>query len=227
MSDEPSDQCKVVLEELFQATAWLHHYWHFYLALYGSAPERFDTFNERTPHIFGLFERTLRHTVLLELAKLLGSHKSVGNNVVSIRRAIVDLPISDNDPRKRAHRKRLEEIQQKHDAIRAMRDSAIAHTDLAVVTNAKQLDGISRAAIRDAINDCVKITNEVLRVHNKSEYGFMDHGTEEREVQVLLKILKLGNAELDRLHVERQKRWQTMYNTSVELPDDPLEDDVV
>jgi hypothetical protein len=227
MGDEQPKQCKVVLDELFQRLAWLHHYWHFYLALYGSSAERFDVYNERSPHVFGLFEKALRESILLELAKLLGSHKSSGHQVVSIKRAMVDLPFRETDSRKLELYRKAEALTKKHDAIITMRDRSIAHTDLAVVMEVEPLDGVSRAMIREAVTDCVTLTNEVLRLYSGSGYGFHDGGGEEHDVQVLLNILKLGNAELDRQHAERQRRWQERYQTDVALPDDPLDEDPV
>jgi len=199
MSDKPAEKCKAVFDQLFQSIAWLHLYWHLYRALYGTSPERFEVFNARTGFVFGVFERTLRNTILLEIAKLLGNHKSVGNEVVSIRRAVVDLPMPDNDLRKASFRERVEVLQDKHKAILDIRDRDIAHTDLAVALKREPLDGVSRAAIREAVEDCVKLTNEVRLAFDGSEYGFPDHRREEGEVQVLLKVLGLGNAEMDRL----------------------------
>jgi hypothetical protein len=224
-SNSSPDQCKVVLDELFQSIAWLHKYWRFYVALFGTSPDRFDVFNKRNGQIFWVLERALRHTIVLELAKLLSHHKSGGQATVSIRRAIVDLPLTPHDDRMVVLRSRLEEIQQKHIAITALRDGAIAHTDLDVVRKVRQLAGISRVQLREAVEDCVKLTNDVLDVYNRSSYGFPDHRDEDYEVKVLLKVLELGNAELDRLHEERKARWQSKYGTTVELPEDPLADE--
>src|SRR5688572_28575373 len=97
MAEDRPDPCKAVLDELFQTKAWLHRYWRYYVALYGSSPERFDVFNKRTGEIFGAFKRTLGAKIVLELAKLLGTHQSGKYPVVSIKRAIVDLPFPADD----------------------------------------------------------------------------------------------------------------------------------
>ena len=225
-TDNPApDQCKVVLDELFQAIAWLHRYWRYYASLFGTSPDRFDVYNKRTGTIFWVLERTLRHEIIHELAKLLGNHESRGHKVVSIRRAIVDLPFERDDDRKVRLLKELVEVQKKHRAIRELRDGALAHNDLAVVMKSRQIDGVSRAMIREAVQDTVHLTNQVLLVYIDSGYGFPDHGDEERDVKNLLKILELGNAELDRHHLERKARWQAKHNTTIELPEYPPDDE--
>jgi hypothetical protein len=191
-----------VLDALFEHLAWLHHFWRMYVALFGTVPDRFDVYNKRTPHIFGLLEKTLRECILLELAKLLGHHESAGHRVVSIERAIVDLPLGNEDQRTRELRGKAHELKKKHRTIIAYRDRSIAHNDLAVATKAVSLNGVSRAMMKEAVDDCVALLNEVLRTYNDSEYGFIDDGGEEDDVQVLLKILELGNEELDRQDTE-------------------------
>src|SRR5438270_12430925 len=126
MSDQERDKCKAVLDQLFQAKAWLHLYWRYYVSLFGTSRERFDVFNKYTGDIFGIFHSSLRHTVILELAKLLGPHKSGGTEQLSIHRAINDMPLPANHAKVLEWRERLKKMEAKHKAIIGTRNNFIA-----------------------------------------------------------------------------------------------------
>jgi hypothetical protein len=140
------------------------------------------------------------------VAKLLGPQSSGGHKQVSIRRVIADIPIPPMDPRRLEWLARLEAMQHKYEPILDNRNHIIAHKSLAVATGSESVQGISRLMIGEAIEDCVKLTNDILHVFSDSEFGFIDFGDEERDTQTLLRMLAAGNAAIESERRERRAR---------------------
>jgi hypothetical protein len=84
----------------------------------------------------------------------------------------------------------------KHMKIIAHRDRRIAHSDVAIVSAAESLDGISRADVQEALNDIVEILNRASLLAGKGQYLFDLSGRQiDHQVDLMCHLLISGNLE--------------------------------
>jgi hypothetical protein len=71
---------------LWQEIAWIHSKWDEYVVLYGTKPERIDLLNRAAPAFFRLIQDVLWEDIVLHIARLTDSPKSLGKPNLSINR---------------------------------------------------------------------------------------------------------------------------------------------
>src|SRR5688572_1601919 len=130
---------------------WLHHHWKLFIALFGGADDsQVALMNKRSGVIFGTLERMAADLILLEIAKLLSKKESANKKVVSLERAIYNMPSSVPVERRQGLQRRFDDLRKKHEQIIVQRDRRIAHNDQAVMSGATRLDPPLKTQIDEA-----------------------------------------------------------------------------
>jgi len=196
------------LKAVFDHIALLRHKWALYRQLFMEEPSRVETFNRRTGYVFHKFQRVLLDTVLLDLAKLLDRAETSGQQNLSLKGAIEKVAQNLDGEQRNTLEARLDKIKKKHEAIMTERNKRIAHTDEQVALGAVQLPKLTLNLVDEAVHDIVNLYNDILRAYDDSQANFdtIDEEVEEH-VDVLLKVLERGNAELDAEREERRQLW--------------------
>jgi hypothetical protein len=146
----------------------LHMKWRQYRLLYAESPERIEVLNQAASHFFGILQEVLLEDVVLHIARLSDSEKSVGKENLSFRR----LPslISDKDLA-------VEVGSLVGSALTACgfardwRNRRLAHGDLALALASSKdpLPGISRADIEGAMLSIRTLLNRLSGHYIDSE----------------------------------------------------------
>ena len=173
---------------LFKDIFWLGAKWHEYDALFGSGKPTVDLLNRAAGYLFLIIQDTLWDDLLLHLSRLTGPEKTLSKDNLTIRRLPGLIPDS--------------ELRQKIDALVAScvdhcdfvkdhRNKRLAHHDLgmAVEGREKDLTGVSRAQIRQAVDQMRNIVGTVFEHYTDSTFIF---GTEHmsQNADTLIAILR-------------------------------------
>jgi hypothetical protein len=146
----------------------LHIKWRQYRLLYAESPGRIELLNQAASHLFGILQEVLLEDVVLHIARLSDSEKSVGKENLSFRR----LPSLIND------KELVVEVGALVNSAlaacgfaRDWRNRRLAHRDLALaLASAKDpLPGISRADIEAAMLSIRTLLNRLSGHYIDSE----------------------------------------------------------
>ena len=156
---------------LWQQVAHLHLKWRQYVELFGKRPQRIKILNKAAPAFFGLLQAILWEDILLHIARLTdspGKGRTKKLTILSFPRLIADPTV------KSAVQTAVDEAVSKTNFCRDWRNRHIAHLnlDLAIDTNAKQLESASRQLVGEALNAIVATLNELDGHFSKSETRF-------------------------------------------------------
>ena len=76
------EEIGLIYDALWQEIAWIHKKWAEYVALFGTTPERIELLNQAAPSFFRTVQDSMWEDVLLHLARLTDSPRSMGKNKV-------------------------------------------------------------------------------------------------------------------------------------------------
>jgi len=139
-----------VYNALTNEITWLHAKWIQYRQLFACSPERIAILNETAGHFFRVIQDSLFEDVVLHLARLADSPKSLGRDNLCLQR-LSSLVI---DPHLAGELRRLIEAAiSACEKLRIWRNRRLAHRDLslALATSSDPLPGISRADVEAAL----------------------------------------------------------------------------
>lgn len=177
-------------DALWQQVAWLHKKWDEYVQLFGTKPSRIKLLNETAPAFFRIVQDTLWHDVLLNIARLTDSPKSVGKPNLSIRR----LPATiQHAATKTTVETLIDEALVASEFCRDWRNRHIAHRDLglALGQGADPLKTASRAKVLEALTALDAVLNAVS-IHYRDSTTFFDVGDTAHGAVSLLYVLDDG-----------------------------------
>ena len=185
---------------LWNEVAWLYAKWSEYDELFGKKPSRIDLLNDAAPTFFHIVQDCLFKDIILHIARLTDSPKSVGKDNLTIRR-LPSLISSDN--LKAKVEKLIEETIKKADFCRDWRNRTLAHKDLklSIADEAVPLKPASRKKIKDVLKSISSIMNEISKKYMNTTIIFNGFG-KLRGAKALLYIIDDGiNA--DKMRRER------------------------
>jgi len=145
---------------LWQEIAVIHSKWAEYVALFGTSPERIELLNKVAPRFFRGIQDSLWEDILLHLARLTDSHRSMGKENLSIRR----LPLM---PALRGMSRPIEPLVaaalDATEFARDWRNRKLAHSDLALTLGlqVQALASASRMDVRQALQTLSAVMNRL------------------------------------------------------------------
>ena len=200
-----------VYNALDNDVAWLHAKWNQYRQLYAHFPERVALLNQAAGHFFGVIQHTLFEDVLLHLARLTDSPKSVGKETLPLQR----LPELVKDSGLSAELKGLVEVALKAcESVRDWRNRRLAHRDLALAlaTASDPLPGISRAEVDAALLAIRDVLNRLAAHYWNSETAYQHFIASVGEADSLVYYLHKG--------IQAQERRMERFRLGKALPED-------
>lgn len=222
----PPLEPKVIIDQLMQEILWLERKWNLFHALYGRAESQIHEMNRRTGLVFGMLQDGVRDDVLLSIAKLLDNpeHKRTGvtRYNATFDLAIRRLPATVAEADRAALAARVADLKNQCDAIVVHRNRRIGHVDLAVALAVEPLPPIAWHDVADAMAKAKKLLSDISIAFDGSEIGFFNGRDETREIDTLIRILKLGNDAIDAERDARRQRLTRATGVDCEEPDDPL-----
>ena len=164
------DDLGSVYHELCGEVAWLYIKWEEYVQLFGKAPSRVDLLNSAAPLFFRIVQDSLWEDVLLHIARLTDPPRSAGKDNLTVQR----LSGLVNQEMEGIISKQVKEAIASADFCRDWRNRRIAHRDLKLTVDeqADQLKPATRAKVRTALDNIVKVLNSVSEHYMKSTIGF-------------------------------------------------------
>ena len=199
---------------LWQELAWIHAKWSEYVALFGMNPGRIDLLNEAAPKFFRTVQDSLWEDVLLHLARLTDSPRSMGKENLSVRR-LPDLMALKATPLPIAAL--VASAVSATEFARDWRNRKLAHGDLSLALgqSVQSLAPASRQAVKEALQALVAILNAVSGAHLDSTTMF-ESG--DADAEALLYVLRDGL----RCESERKERIRMGAYRPEDLKPDPL-----
>jgi hypothetical protein len=198
----------------WQELAWIHQKWSEYVALFGTNPGRIDLLNSAASKFFRTILDSLWDDVLLHLARLTDSPKSMGKDNLTVRRLpqlgklkSTSIPIADLVAKAVAAT----------EFARDWRNRKLAHGDLALALGRQvhPLAPASSKSVKDALQSLVAVLNALAEVYLGSTTMFESDGA---DAETLLYILRDGL----RHEAERQERIRNRNYRPDDLRPDPL-----
>lgn len=200
--EQPEDPREEFFAAMGQHVGWLHFRWNFFVEMFGSEdPDRVEQLNRRTGFIFGMFEDSLRDSILLDITKTLDPaetrvKKDIRPNL-SFARAISELGLGENDPVRLKFCQRVAELKTLCDPILVNRNRFVAHLDRATAVGHDVLPGVTRDLIGQAVDSILRLYNEVQRVHTGGSFIYWRPANDKAHVAMLVRVLKVGNEAMD------------------------------
>lgn len=152
---------------LWQEVAWLHIKCTEYLELFGSKSTRVDLLNRAAPAFFSMIQDVLWEDIVLHVARLTDSPKSLGNTNLTIR----NLPELVDPTMTEALQALVDTALSETQFCRDWRNRHIAHRDLELATNKspRPLAAPTRKQLNDALGAIASVLNEV-QAHYMDSY---------------------------------------------------------
>lgn len=160
-----------VYSELWQEVVWIHSNWAHYVELFGTSPQRIELLNKAAPSFFRTVQDTLFEAVLLHLARLTDSAKSVGKDNLSLQQLVAlaaDGPIGEQLAAVTLRAIAASEF------ARDWRNRKLAHRDLnlALDQHVDPLASASRLAVKEALVAIIEVLNAVSSHYSDSTTAF-------------------------------------------------------
>lgn len=197
-----------VYHALWNEVAWVHAKWKQYRQLYAVSPERIDLLNQAASLFFGLVQDALLEDVVLHLARLTDSPRSVGKRNLTVR-ALPELILQE--PLAAEIGGLVDSAVSACVSLRAWRNKHLAHRDLslAIASSTEPLPGISRENLEEALASVRAVLNRLASHYWRREVAYQKFLTEGRDADRLVYYLVLGiQAEKDRQ--ERLERGEPL-----------------
>jgi hypothetical protein len=144
---------------LYEEVTWLHAKWNQYRQLYAT-PQTVDLLNRTAGFFFRVIQDVLWEDVVLHIARLTDSPKSMGKANLTLRR----LPEVITIPELAAEVENLVDKVQKESAFaRDWRNRRIAHRDLSLALDveAEPLQAVSRAQVERVLSAIRAVLNKI------------------------------------------------------------------
>ena len=180
----------VELGRLFYAMqkelVWLHVIWQEYRVLYGTSPAQLQIANRAAGFFFRIVQDELWDSVVLRIARLTDSQKSMGKPNLTIR-AFPDL-LSDQNLKQE-----LDDLisisLKKAEFAREHRHKRLAHNDLAqAIESSTPLNGISRRNVEEMLESLRNVMNR-LDAHYRNTTFMYQHFVADTGAERLLRVL--------------------------------------
>ena len=218
-----------LINHLKAEIAWLDTKWKLFDGLYGRAASQIDEMDRRTGFPFGVFQDSLLDDVLLSIARLFDAamYPTYPRNGKEIRYnltflAVKQLSLNITATEHTTLWNRIEATKKRLDPLVMHRNRRIGHLDVAVARKIEPLPAISREEIGNAVADVKQLLIDISVAFDRSGLSFLSTGDEDREVDILIRILKLGNDAIDAEREARRKRAKELTGDDEEIQDDPL-----
>jgi len=177
-------------DALWQEVAWLHVKWREYVTLFGTTPSRIELLNKAAPSFFRVIQDSLWEDVLLHIARLTDSPRSMGKHNLSFRqlaKIALDLNIASQIEKLTAAALETSAF------ARNWRNRKLAHRDLhlALGQGAEPLPPVSRAQVKEALATLSAILNAVA-AHYLDSTTMFDVDTTSQGAEALLYCIDDG-----------------------------------
>jgi AbiU2 len=145
---------------LWQEVAWLHTKWEEYVVLFGTKESRVELLNRAAPRFARVVQDTLLEEVLLHIARLTDSPKSVGKDNLTIRGLA---PLVNDLVAREKITVLVEAAETATEFCRDWRNRHLAHRDLLLALNrgAAPLREASRLSVWTALRSIVATLNGI------------------------------------------------------------------
>jgi hypothetical protein len=175
---------------LWQEVAWIHKKWNQYVALFGASSDRIDLLNRAAPSLFRTVQDTLWDDVLLHLARLTDSPRSMGRSNLSLRHFE---EVVANEPIASTVRSLADAAHNASTFARDWRNRRLAHRDLELALGqpVQPLAPASRADIKSAMSALTALLDAVSQYYLGSTNMF-DFGPDRADALALLYIIRDG-----------------------------------
>jgi hypothetical protein len=163
-------------DALWQEVAWLHMKWREYATLFGTSPARVELLNKAAPSFFRVIQDSLWEDVLLHIARLTDSPRSMGKRNLSFRQfAKISL---HPDIASKVEKLTTDALETSAFA-RDWRNRKLAHRDLhlALGQGAEPLAPVSRAQVKEALAALSAILNALAAHYLNSTTMFAVEAT--------------------------------------------------
>lgn len=184
------EEIGLIYDALWQEIAWIHKKWAEYVALFGTTPERIELLNQAAPSFFRTVQDSMWEDVLLHLARLTDSPRSMGKSNLSMKRLAAAVA---NSPIYAEITELVETAQQRTEFARDWRNRKLAHRDLDLVLgrHVEPLAPASRAAVKDALTTLAAVLN-VVSGHYLDSTTMFELGSNSSDAVSLLSVLRDG-----------------------------------
>ncbi|MFZ0496334.1 MAG: hypothetical protein WBD78_12590 [Methylocella sp.] len=144
---------------LWQEVSWLHIKRTEYVELFGSKPNRVDLLNRAAPAFFSMIQGVFWEDIVLHVARLTDSPKSLGNTNLTIR----GLPELVDPTIKETLQGLVDRALNETQFCCDWRNRHIAHRDLELATNKspRPLAAATRKQLNEALGAIASVRNEV------------------------------------------------------------------
>jgi hypothetical protein len=165
----PAD-CAELFHELDTDVTALHLNWQDYRSLYGTSPERIELLNWAAHSFFGLLDQTMRHDILLRIARLTDLPSIGGHTNSSLPQLVVRLRPHLQPAESADLQAKLDDLLAYCAPVRDLRNRLLAHDDLATALHyhSDPLPGTSRAHIEGALERIRTLLNQVNLLYQRS-----------------------------------------------------------
>lgn len=161
---------------LWQEVIWLHIEWHEFVELFGTKPSRIEVMNSAAPQFFRIVQDELFDMIVLRIARLTDSPKSVGKSNLTIRQLSTRI---DEGAFQREVAELIDAAVTAANFCRDRRHRRIAHRslDLSLGVPNEPLPGMSRENIRAAMAGLSNVLNAVSfhYANSKTEFGLVSN----------------------------------------------------
>ena len=198
---------------LWQDLAWLHAKWAEYAALFGTSDVRVQLLNDAAPRFFRTIQDSLWEDILLSLARITDSPKSVGKDNLSVR-ALPKICGAALQPRVASL---VGSSVAATEFARDWRNRKLAHRDLALALS-RQVQPLAPAArlqVRSALKTLDDIVNCLSSEHLDSTTMFE---LDDPDAESLLYVLRDGLRD----DAERRERLRSGKPLPRDRKPDPL-----
>ena len=159
-----------IYDSLWQELAWLHKKWGEYVALYGTKSSRLDLINEAAPVFFRIVQDTFWEDVLLHMARLTDSPKSLGKSNLTFR--LLGEYVKDGETKAKVECLMSNAIFAT-EFCRDWRNRRMAHQDLHLALE-KEGDPLKPAS-REKVGKALQALAAVLNAVSHHYLGFTTH----------------------------------------------------
>lgn len=177
-----------MLSELELEFAQTRHRWKIFIELYESN-ENVELLNKSGAHIFSLFQKLVIDDTMMSLCRICDPEKSYGKENNSLRYHYEKSKSNLDSQLKVEIESLLDELKNKTENIRNMRNKAISHNDLEIALKQADLPQITYDEIEQSMDLICKILNKLFGT--TGQYIPTTHGTSSH---TLLEILGKNTA---------------------------------
>lgn len=223
MTTPPVIDCKELIRQLAGEMTWLDMKWKLFSSLFGGSPENVEQMNRRTGFVFRILQDALIDDVFLHIAKMLDKPKFGKRFNVTFELVVDWFPPNVSEPARKTFKDRIDQLRTDFDHILMHRHRRIGHTDLHVATDAEKLLPISFEKAKEAVEASQKLLSDLSVALDGTAQGFLDDRDERFQVDVLMRILRLGNDAIDAEREARYRKLKELCKGNID-PDDVADD---